>query len=230
MLQAGIVARYLKDHCPDPRLPKLCEHRDKIPTNADLFFWGNDVFDELGRFEGLGEEMRVVVRESLTGYPLQQIAAAIAATAEQLVRVATGYGVHTEIWHTIWIIEQYEPHATPAMKAARQQQGAMDFTAINLVHRPVAWASLLLLVGLLALSLRRPHLSHLRELAAVGTLAILANAVVCGALSNPNDRYGARMVWLAPLIVLVCAAALRRKPALERGSRFGTSKDPDFVH
>ena len=44
--------------------------------------------------------MRIVVRESLAAYPAAQLKAAIAATAEQLVRVATGYGVHTDIWHT----------------------------------------------------------------------------------------------------------------------------------
>ncbi|WP_407807560.1 hypothetical protein, partial [Staphylococcus aureus] len=69
MLQTGIVARYLKERCPDPRLPKLCEHRERIPNDADLFFWGTDLFDQLGRFGGLGDEMNVVVRESLAGYP-----------------------------------------------------------------------------------------------------------------------------------------------------------------
>ena len=113
MLQAGIVAHYLAERCPDPRLPKLCANRDKLPDNADFFFWGSDLFDELGRFEGLGEEMRIVVRESLTAYPALQLKAALAATAQQLVRVATGYGVHTEIWHTAWIIETMAPAFIP---------------------------------------------------------------------------------------------------------------------
>ena len=205
MLQAGIVARYLKEHCPDPRLPKLCAHRDTIPNNADLFFWGTDLFDKLGRFEGLGEEMRIVVRESLAAYPFEQIAAAARATAEQLVRVATGYGVHTEIWHTYWTFERFAPHALPAMKAARQQQGALDFTWINRVHLLVAWGAMLLLIGVLALAARRPRFADVGALASVAVLAILANAAVCGALSNPHDRYGARMVWLAPLVVLIAA-------------------------
>ena len=46
------------------------------------------------------------------------------------------------------------------------------------------------------------------------TLAILANAFVCGALSNPHDRYGARLVWIAPFVVaLVLWRALRREPS-----------------
>src|SRR3954452_21858611 len=56
MLQTGIVTRYLDDHCPDPRL-KLCAHRSELPDNADLFFWGEGVFDRLGRFEGMNDEM-----------------------------------------------------------------------------------------------------------------------------------------------------------------------------
>ena len=34
-------------------------------------------------------------------------------------------------------------------------------------------------------------------------LALSANAFVCGALSNPHDRYGARMSWLAVLVILL---------------------------
>ena len=56
-------------------------------------------------------------------------------------------------------------------------------------------------------------------------LAILANAVVCGALSNPNDRYGARMVWLATLVVLLVPWMRRRAPTAIRLSarEFGPS-------
>jgi hypothetical protein len=210
MLQAGIVAQYLAERCPDPRLPKLCANREKLPDNADFFFWGSDLFNALGRFEGLGEEMRIVVRESLTAYPAAQLRAALAATAQQLVRVATGYGVHTEIWHTAWVVETMAPGSFAAMKAARQQRGELDFTAINHLHVPVAWGSMLLLVAVLALAARRREFARAGELAVVVALAILANAAVCGALSNPNDRYGARMVWLATLVVLLVPWMRRR--------------------
>jgi hypothetical protein len=203
MLQAGIVTRYLAEHCPDPRLPKLCANRDKLPTDSDFFFWGSDLFTELGRFEGLGDEMRIVVRESLTGYPGAQLVAAIEATALQLVRVATGYGIRTDIWHTHWSIETFAPHATAAMRAARQQRGELDLTAINHLHVPIAWGSMLLLLGTIVLAARRQQYAGVGDLAVVVVLAILANAAVCGALSNPNDRYGARMVWLATLVVVL---------------------------
>jgi len=99
MLQDGIVKRYLDDHCPTARL-KLCPYRDALPTTADDFLWSNGVFNELGRFRGLGEEMHFIVSHSLQEYPLQQIETALAAPAKQLRLVATGRGTHDEIWHT----------------------------------------------------------------------------------------------------------------------------------
>jgi len=64
MLQDGIVKRYLDHHCPTARL-KLCPYRNELPTTADDFLWSNGVFNELGRFSGLGEEMRFIVLHSL---------------------------------------------------------------------------------------------------------------------------------------------------------------------
>jgi hypothetical protein len=36
-------------------------------------------------------------------------------------------------------------------------------------------------------------------------LALCGNAFICGALSNPHDRYQSRLVWLATLVVGMAA-------------------------
>jgi hypothetical protein len=212
MLNDGIVKRYLTERCPDPRF-KLCDHLAELPDDADVFFWGESVFDRLGRFQGMNEEMRTIVLETLAAYPWLQLKGAAVATARQLVKVATGYGVHTEVWHTYGMFEQFAPGALPAMKAARQQQGELDFEAINRVHVPVALASMVLLIGVIALARRRTPYADLGKLAAAVALAILANAFVCGALSNPHDRYGARIVWLAPFVLLLLPWRVGRRAA-----------------
>ena len=200
MLQDGIVKRYLDEHCPDPRL-RLCDHRDELPTDADVFFWGQGLFDRLGRFQGLNDEMRTIVLDSLRAYPWLQLQAAAVATMKQLVMVRTGWGVLDSIWHTHGMIENFAPAMLPAMKAARQQRGGLDFTAINRLHVPVALASMLLLLAVMALGVRQRRFADLGLLAATIALAILANAFVTGALSGPHDRYGARVAWLATLVV-----------------------------
>jgi len=70
---------------------------------------------------------------------------------------------------------------------------------------------MLLLLGVIGLGLRRARYADLGRLASAVVLAILANAFVCGALSNPHDRYGARMAWLAPFVLLsiLCRALAR---------------------
>ena len=40
------------------------------------------------------------------------------------------------------------------------------------------------------------------------TLALLGNAFICAVISGPHDRYGARMVWLAALTVMLASARL----------------------
>jgi hypothetical protein len=204
MMQDGIVARYLKDHCPEQRL-KLCPYRNELPPTADDFLWGHSMFETLGRFQGLNDEMEFIVRRSLAEYPLWQAEAALVATAQQLADVATGEGTWHWIPHTYGIIERYLPAQVAPMRAAHQQHGDLDFTVINWIHVPVALVSMLLVVVILATAIRRRRLDDLTLLAATIALALLGNAFVCGVISGPHDRYGARMVWIATLVVLIAA-------------------------
>jgi hypothetical protein len=207
MLQDGIVARYLADRCPDPRL-KLCQHRSELPDDADVFFWGQGIFDRLGRFDGLGAEMHIIVMESLRDYPALQAQNALVAAARQLVRVGSGEGVLNTLWHSYAIVEKFVPSATASMREARQQRAGIDFASINRIHEPVALGAMLLLLPVMLLGYRQERFADVSRLAAAVALALLANAVVCGVLANPHDRYGARLAWLAPMVVMLAAARL----------------------
>ena len=132
------------------------------------------------------------------------------------MKVATGYGVNNEIWHTHGMIENFLPAIYPHMKAARQQKGELEavFAALNRVQVPVAYASMLALLAVIALGLARARYADLARLDVAVALALLAAAAVLGILSGPHDRYGARMVWLATLVVLL--APWRVGPATAR--------------
>ena len=212
MLQDGIVARYLDDHCPNPRL-QLCPYRRVLPRDADDFLWGGGIFDRLGRFQGLGEEMRGIVLGSLREYPLLQLKTALVATARQLAAVGTGEGIGTDIWHSYAMIERYTPSALPAMRAARQQRGEMNFAAINAVHEPVAWAAMALVPLLVIIGICSAEFADIGYLAATIAIALIANAAFCGVISNPHDRYGSRIVWIA---AFATAVAISRAWALAR--------------
>ena len=193
------------EHCPQQKL-KLCPYRDQLPATADQFLWGKSMFNTLGRFKGLNDEMSFIVLHSLAEYPANQAEAALAATAQQLVHVGTGEGINEWIGHTYGIIERYIPTQVEPMRAANQQRWRLNFTAVNYVHIPVALASMLLVVFLFGRGLWRRPFDDLTLLAGTITFALLGNAFICAVISGPHDRYGARLAWVATFVVLISAA------------------------
>jgi hypothetical protein len=205
MLQDGIVTKYLNDHCPQLEL-KLCPYRNALPPTADDFLWGNSMFNNLGRFEGMNDEMGYIVTHSLQEYPLWQAKAAVTATVDQLLHVATGEGTNGWLPHTYGIIDRYIPSQSKPMHAAHQQHWEISFAAVNWVHVPVALGSMLTMVVLLGHAIWRRRRDDITLLAATVTIALLGNAVICGVISGPHDRYGARLVWIATFTALIAAA------------------------
>jgi hypothetical protein len=207
MLQDGLVTKYLDAHCPDPQLRVFCRIKDKMPQNADQFFWVDPLFGKLGGFEKLGDEMERIVLGATADYPLLQIETAAIASARQLVAVRTGEGVENTLWHTYGVIRDRLPGLVPAMDAARQQQkNSISFTVINAVHYPVTLAAMALLPFIVLLAAFDLLPVAFAELGATCILALLGNAVVCGVISNPHDRYGARLAWIAAFVALLALA------------------------
>ncbi|WP_152540032.1 hypothetical protein [Afipia sp. P52-10] len=202
ILQDGIVARYLNDHCAREAL-KLCPYRNDLPATGDMFLWGKSVFNQLGRFEGMNDEMRDIVLRSLIAYPGQHLSTAAAAAIKQLTMVATGEGVHSDLMHTHRIIERYLPQQALVMQTSRQHRGDLSFTEINRIHVPAALASLLLIAALTAYALWRRTFDDIALLCVTTLLAVLGNAAVCAVLSGPHDRYGSRLAWIATFTALV---------------------------
>jgi hypothetical protein len=52
---------------------------------------------------------------------------------------------------------------------------------------------------------------------------VLLNSVICGGLSTPHDRYGARVLWLLPLLA---GAALLKLRQTGYGFRIGAEAEP----
>jgi hypothetical protein len=147
--------------------------------------------------------MAAITLDSIAAYPALQAKAAVIACVRQLVDVRGGEGVLDEVWHTYAIMEKFTPWAVPAMKAARQQRGEIGFDAINAYQYPLALIAMALLPFFLVIPWA--PLVGMRDLAATAIIALYANAAVCGIFSNPHDRYGARLVWIASLTVMIAA-------------------------
>jgi hypothetical protein len=215
MLQDGIVTRYLNDHCPTQHF-KLCPYRDDLPETADDFLWSREtVFNKLGRFPGMNDEMGYIAVHALAEYPLWQAEAALMATGEQMLKVATGENTDPPtVTHTYGIFRDYLRQQLKVMDAARQQRSFITFGPINLIHVPVALISTVLVFAMLIAAVFRRRIDDVTLLMATVCLALLGNAGICGVISGPHDRYGSRLVWIATCAVMI--AAMKRSQRDDR--------------
>ena len=223
LVQDGIAQRWLAEHCPAPGI-KLCALQHRLPTTADDFLWGGlSPFLDIGGWTGDSEpELKQLTRAAVLAYPGMTLWTTLRSTAQQMVKVATGDALEEDHHDTRGILADLLPGMAPSFKAARQQQDQVTqelFDRLNLIHLPVALASVFALLPLALLCLRAGR-HDLAALALFVFLALLGNAFICGALSNPHDRYQSRLVWLAPLVVAMIALAIgnSRRPRLSNHS------------
>ncbi len=207
LVQDNIAQRWLAEHCPVQGI-KLCDLQERLPNTGDDFLWnGSSPFLDIGGWNGEADsELNFLVKECIKSYPGATLWTAMVATAEQMVMVATGDGLdkfHGAARGTF--SNSITPDVSLAFNAARQQQEQITqplFDAMNRVHIPIALFStfgLLVCVGW-GLYARRQGFACLAGFIFV---ALIGNAFICGALSGPHDRYQSRIVWLAPLVVVM---------------------------
>lgn len=197
MLQDRIVMRLLDDTCPASHY-RLCAYKEVLPRTADQWLWGRgSPFLEMGRFTGTRAESTRIIWDSLKRYPGLQAEAAAFDALRQFAMFKTGDQIEPQEWVLSKPLGQFIPRQVHAYLAARQQQGQIDFRPINMVHLTVGWLSLVGLAAAFAFSLWRRHRKNALFLGFI-LLALAGNAAICGALSNPHDRYQSRLVWLAP--------------------------------
>jgi hypothetical protein len=210
LLQDGIVAQYLADHCPEETL-QLCAYRDQLPTTADDWLWNYESpLHKLGWWRTFEPEANRIIRESFVQYPGQHVMAAVSATVQQFVQFKTGEGMGSkDNWHAESVFAKFAPTVMGPFRASRQQNDEFDFTVINAIQVPLAWLSIAALALLIGLARKNLANRSSAALAAMCLMGLLTNAAICGMFSNANDRYQSRIIWLAPFAALIGLLAPR---------------------
>ncbi|MGD0193098.1 MAG: hypothetical protein ABSD74_20365 [Rhizomicrobium sp.] len=217
LLQDRIVGRLLDETCPASQY-RLCAYRDVLPPTANAWLWASySPFFKLGGFEGTSAESSRIIRDSLLRYPLMNAEAAAADSAKQFFSFKTGDQVEPQQWAILHSIRAFLPSQAGEYLSARQQRASVGFKFVNFVHVPVGYLSLAGLTVFLAFALWSADGEAGVFLGTI-MLALMGNAVICGALSNPHDRYQSRLVWIATLAMglVACARAASWRPALRR--------------
>jgi hypothetical protein len=218
LVDEGIVARFLAEHCPDPAL-RACTYRDQIPASGNEWLWGETpLWEKLGGPEGFEDEARRIVLKTLLLYPGAHLKGAVRGTLDQFVLLRTMDHLTSDTWHTWWAIETYAPGALASYVAARQQQSTLGFRWLEFVHVPVALVAIGLLPIIIGLGWRGRVPPPAAALALVVLLALIGNAVICGTFAIPSDRYQSRLAPLAALAVALAVLGWRRRAVASQTS------------
>jgi hypothetical protein len=214
MMQDGLIKPVLDTDCPLAGY-KLCAYKDKLPSRADAYLWEEKIspFFRVGGFRKMGPESAVLVRESLSRYPLRNAMWATIDTVLQFFAYPTGDGIVPQEWVLEPEFRRTIPEQMGDYNTAYQQRGFLWFLPLNLVHVPVALASVVVLFWMLRRALsdkdRRGAI-----LPAFVLLALLGNAFICVVFSGPHYRYQSRIMWWPAMTVIILGAA--RIPALRQ--------------
>lgn len=220
LLQDGIVKRLLDERCPKAGYA-LCKYKDMLPTRADQWLWDpRSPFNKLNRFVGTATESERIVIDCLERYPLLNLESALRAGAVQFFRFKTGDQIEPQEWILYPALHRFVPGQMASYMQARQQQGRIRFAALNALH-VAAGALSLIVLALFTASLLGARDWESAIWPVLLFVALIGNAFICGALSNPHDRYQSRLMWL-PAFTLVLMVPAKLPLSLRKPIESGT--------
>ncbi len=218
LIQDGPGMTYLNKHCPDEHIP-TCKLHAALQWSDDPYriTATHIVFEtsaRLGSFRLMTPADQKAVADDQIGFffdvladqPMATIAAFLKNTFIQSGWVAVDLTIPTDK-----IVAQNEGVSGLAFSDFDHGRITRDTGWIGPLttwHEVLYVVSLLIILALVLLPRRVP--GEIKALAVMVILGILANALVCGGISQPSTRYGARVVWLLPLIATVLVIFAKR--------------------
>lgn len=194
---------YLEKNCGNLHWA-ICGHVQNLPDDPDNFLWAQDGIWQTGsdasNAQLVREEMPLVLA-TLRAYPGPQLSRFWGNFLLQMSR----FGLY-DLDPSSWVLEEFDNVLPAAARTgylhSRQQQNVIPLEFFTTVQFWAVLASLGLLAVFLPLLGRRcPR--RLVELGAVVVFMVLANGLLTGALSMPEDRYECRVIWLLPLLAML---------------------------
>jgi len=221
MVEDGMAREILREECPRADW-QLCAFQEALPDYSEAF-----IFDHESPLQKIGgendprvrSEIISIITRSLVRHPIEHLERAIALTARQFVDVGIGGALEPLMGqHVRWTLTVYAPQLVPGFDAAHQQTESIDLSPwSDWVVIPISIVASFTL-PVLAVLLWRSGRPRDAMLPAMMFTALLGNAVICGVTTGSDDRYQARLAWIATLTVGLRVQAWARG---EHSSRIG---------
>lgn len=224
-LADGPGTDYLKTHCPQAGFA-ICAYRDRPPLSAPAFLWATAPGQGIYLLASPAERAAMATQDKafalavLRAYPLQQGWMILRNSGEQLLSFDS----------TLLNYEcgKAEPcgFALPPVDRARLLhslggRALWPQRLIGIVHYSAVGLALIVLLVWATKGRRGRFSGAERDILiwiAMAAAGMTINAVLGGAISEPQTRYQARIIWLLPFLALL-AGLLWRRRASSTGNR-----------
>lgn len=215
---AGVLEPWLDKHCGEENAPAfLCDHQDEIrQISGNDILWGSELLvDSICLAEGgwgncwkvRNQELKPLVSSWWKDPEILKpwLAYAFQTTGKQCVDFGIGmissqkegtapYNVLNEAWQK----------DLPRYTSSKQFESDLYFYQDSKRQLwMVILSSIILLFFVFVRKSTFPPLYKQNPLLLSLLFFLIANAAVCGVLSNPLDRYQARVIWLIPCFALI---------------------------
>ncbi len=214
VLAEGPGREWLAKNCPGSG-NIFCKYQDRLPSNPDTFLWADtSPLQDALRDPGPEQTRRAtaqIVAGAFALHPGTELADMLTDSARQFVRFGTldincplRCGEDSAVTK---VIERHFHREYSQFRNSLEMRGRLPVRQIRDVHLPVVIAAWIIFLVAGVVAVRRgdsPLVGF--ELLVLATL--LLNAMICGGLWVPHDRYGSRVVWLLPLGAMLAAGRL----------------------
>jgi hypothetical protein len=215
LTEDGLTKPWLRDNCGKSAPRKLCEFRQHIPDDSQVLLWSGDSLYYAWIWYPPSDSARWAWVDSLSVANSGAIATRPMAFMSNSLRSGISQFASFQAMDDlcprscggdrsgpIGRLKAFRPEAEAALRASRQVTGTMPLSLVRGVTTPVAALSILLLPVLFWAAVRRNDRLVMSLLTAIAS-ALIANAILAGALSDVHDRYQSRIIWIVPFAVVL---------------------------
>ncbi|GGI86537.1 hypothetical protein GCM10007973_23760 [Polymorphobacter multimanifer] len=218
LVQQPMLAEFLRQNCtpPQPRWA-VCAYRNRLPLVWTDFLFNKDAAQ--GSFATADPLQRRAISEQdvplalavLRSDPLRMAGMMLGESGRQLAQFS--YEDLSPQTKRRFIDTSFPPRVREDIHQSRLWHDDSALWAGSRIQQIVVLLALPLLLFALHGLARSRNVSNAVLLAAIVCSGVVFNAIVCGVLASPYDRFQARVIWLVPLLAITLFAALRTREA-----------------
>jgi hypothetical protein len=208
VLADGPGRLYLQQHCPQEHWV-LCPRAFDLPHSSEEILWTRQGFF----WEGMSPTERSELRAQETSFVLSSVRAfprlQIVQSMNNVNDQAHAYGFRDFV--TSPALENRSDGPIPSLRdhyaQSLQSHNALPLTFARRSQKILLLLTIPTLLLAIACTPHR-HSSRIHSLAAIVAFVLVANICVCSILSAVDDRFGNRILWLAPLLAILATINL----------------------